>query len=281
MKIYVYDEHTLEFIKETYPVLDLEASRQHNTPVYTYPKCYTEKPTPHIGQNQTCIFENDEWVIKPDFRGSRFFDTTTLTVVEITEIGEVSSNLISLESDRLINTLTNANRIDVYNATKNLIEAQYESDCKAPITIGKHLFYISQIPNLINKLKEVDYKIKSINKTIKQLEDVAVKQNIEAQNETKNKILQLEQQKQNITIELTVFNKRNKQIPATLDYKELASIVTKLQKILKNLKERKNSTLVKLNKLNTYELLVMQQRLISNRGNYVSTRDEENLKDNC
>ena len=84
MKIYNYHPVTKEFLSES------TADKSPLEPgVFLIPANAARIIPPEIGENQTAVFENNEWVIKPDFRGKAGFHKETKEEITITEIGEL------------------------------------------------------------------------------------------------------------------------------------------------------------------------------------------------
>lgn len=67
MKVYVYDFETFEFVGER----DAQESPLEKG-VYLIPAYATESKPPKATKNKVAVFENNEWVLKPDYRGEKF-----------------------------------------------------------------------------------------------------------------------------------------------------------------------------------------------------------------
>ena len=89
MKIYNYHPITKEFLSEsTADESPLEPG------VFLIPANATRIIPPEIGENQTAVFENNEWVIKPDFRGKIVYKKSDLSEIIIQEIGEIPLDML-------------------------------------------------------------------------------------------------------------------------------------------------------------------------------------------
>lgn len=88
MKIYNYHPITKEYLGEsTADESPLEPE------VFLIPANATRIIPPEIGENQTAVFENNEWVIKPDFRGKIYYNKSTRQQVIIDFIGNIPDTL--------------------------------------------------------------------------------------------------------------------------------------------------------------------------------------------
>lgn len=82
MKIYTYDQHSGEFISSD------EADKSPlEDGVYLVPAWATTIEPPEYGSRETCIFENGNWTVKPDWRGVELFKSSDGTPTTIKEIG--------------------------------------------------------------------------------------------------------------------------------------------------------------------------------------------------
>ena len=90
MKIYNYHPITKEYLSEsTADESPLEPG------VFVIPAYATALVPPVTGQNQVAVFEGNEWITKPDFRGQKYYRKSDLTEIIISEIGNIPSDLIS------------------------------------------------------------------------------------------------------------------------------------------------------------------------------------------
>jgi hypothetical protein len=75
--VYNYDRITFEYIGPSDASFDPEVSKIERRKKYTSPAFSTFTQPPKLKINEVAIYENDdiEWVIKPDFRGTLYYDT--------------------------------------------------------------------------------------------------------------------------------------------------------------------------------------------------------------
>ena len=86
---YIFDNDTKEY-KGTVPCdYDPEESKIQGKFVPLLGNCETLKPVPELEENQTAIFENENWVIKADYRGKKQAEKNTKFVSDITYIGDI------------------------------------------------------------------------------------------------------------------------------------------------------------------------------------------------
>lgn len=280
MKIYIYNPKTLEFVKESYAAINLEKSKLAGEAIYDIPANSTLLAKPNLQQNETCLFLNDEWVVKKDFRGHKFFDPISLKTIVIDFIGEVPDNYISLESKDFINYLNQVNHIDIYNSVKNSIENDFNIKINEPILINKYYFNLNDLPKYIKAINEITNNIRINKKKIEDLEHrVKQEKDIEKNNKLKEELLSLYDNKEP-AFSIIVKNKRRKDIEVIFNYTEFVSIVTRLQKVVKELKTNRDNLLNKIDKLSKYDLIVMQQRALCRKGKEnAKTGNEENAKE--
>lgn len=67
MVIYNYDENGVYTFESEADESPLEEG------VFLFPANSTEKKPFTVGKNEACVFENGEWVLKPDFRGFTYW----------------------------------------------------------------------------------------------------------------------------------------------------------------------------------------------------------------
>jgi hypothetical protein len=89
MKIYNYHPITKEYTGESIADIDPEESKLKKKDVFLVPYNATEKQPPAKSKNKVACFENDKWIIKPDFRGKTGFHRETREEIIITEIGDL------------------------------------------------------------------------------------------------------------------------------------------------------------------------------------------------
>lgn len=117
MNIYHYDTVTKEYKGVTTAEADPMETKIKGEFVPLIPGCATLIEPPGTGVNEAAVFENGEWVIKPDYRGY-FKVNDNLTLDEIKEINETAEILVDREEAELIQT--NPNHFKIENG--NLIE---------------------------------------------------------------------------------------------------------------------------------------------------------------
>lgn len=87
MKIYNFHPITKEYIGENYAD---ESPLEKG--VYLLPSFATFIAPPELGENQTAVFENDQWSIKQDFRGKIYYQKDTKAQIIIEKIGIYPDN---------------------------------------------------------------------------------------------------------------------------------------------------------------------------------------------
>lgn len=157
MLIYNYHPITGEFISF------VEADESPLEPgVYLIPANSTEKIPPDQVEKQVIIFENGEWVKKPDYRGKRYYKIDTKESFIITEIGVEPDNtmvesvpdiydkwdsiqnkwVLDLEKykDNKIDELNNACNQSIlgrFTSTVNGVQYQFSYDAEAQSNFSK------------------------------------------------------------------------------------------------------------------------------------------------
>jgi len=120
MNINHYSQTTGEYITTTVARLD-PVEKEPMIPAYA-----TEKALPSLGANEAAIFENGDWVVKPDFRGVVYYKKTDGSQVTF-NIGESPDDTMQptvpaeimaakTESDRVVG---------IANAATQYIESVY------------------------------------------------------------------------------------------------------------------------------------------------------------
>lgn len=95
MKVYHYHKQTKEIIGVSDAPLDpLETERQGKK-VYLKPAFSTELEPPIIGSNRIPVFEDNQWVSKRDYRGTKYYSKTgeEKTIIKLDEEPPVNSPL--------------------------------------------------------------------------------------------------------------------------------------------------------------------------------------------
>lgn len=95
MKIYNYKEDTKEYLNSTEAYEDPEASRRQGTFIPMMPANSTPLPVPDYNQqNQIPVFENGQWVVKPDYRKNYKKVTDDFITEYIKDIGEITDGCV-------------------------------------------------------------------------------------------------------------------------------------------------------------------------------------------
>ena len=87
MLVYNYDEITKEYIGYEEASLDPEETKKQKKDIYLIPANATSKKPPTVKKNEVAVFE-DNWVIKPDYRGQYMVDDE-MQPTEIKDIGDL------------------------------------------------------------------------------------------------------------------------------------------------------------------------------------------------
>lgn len=99
MKLYLYDEFTKEYIETIEAYLDPEETRIQGKEVCMYPANSTDIEPPTTIENQVCIFEVDNWVVKADFRG-QYQCNEDLEVSLVDCVGELQEGFILITEEQ-------------------------------------------------------------------------------------------------------------------------------------------------------------------------------------
>lgn len=99
MKLYLYDEITKEYIETIEAYIDPEETKIAGKEVYMYPANSTNLEPPLVGNNEIVLFENDNWVIKPDYRGL-YQCNEDFIVTEIDKFGELEDGYIVITKEQ-------------------------------------------------------------------------------------------------------------------------------------------------------------------------------------
>ena len=103
--IYKYDELTGEYLDKDIARLNPVATKEAGEPVYLVPPFYTIKKPPKTSANNVAIYQNDTWMLKPDYRGCYICDEL-LNVQVVQEIGEIPDGYILItkaEAEQIAN----------------------------------------------------------------------------------------------------------------------------------------------------------------------------------
>ena len=99
MQLYLYDGFTKEYIKAIEAYIDPEETRISGEIVYMYPANSTDL-TPLIPKkNEICIFEDNNWVIKTDYRG-QYQCNEYLEVSLVENIGDLQEGFVLITEEQ-------------------------------------------------------------------------------------------------------------------------------------------------------------------------------------
>lgn len=99
---YNYSKVINEYIDKTESKLDPLESRAQYKKIYLNPAFSTKKEPPELKENEVAIFQDDNWIIKSDYRKQKFYKKDTKEEIIITEIGiEPDDSLTELKPDVL------------------------------------------------------------------------------------------------------------------------------------------------------------------------------------
>ena len=103
MYIYNFDENTKEYLSTGLAEADPEETKNKGEFVPLVPANATLKEIPSYNQdNQIPVFENDNWVIKSDYRKNYYKVDENLNVLNIDTIGEQEGIIVDKETGDLI-----------------------------------------------------------------------------------------------------------------------------------------------------------------------------------
>lgn len=86
--VYIYSELTNEYIGKKQAEIDPEESKVQGHFVPLVPKFATLLEVPEYGENEIPVFENEQWVVKPNYRQNFYKVDENLNVYPIETIGE-------------------------------------------------------------------------------------------------------------------------------------------------------------------------------------------------
>ena len=89
MKIYNYHPVTKEFIGDS-----IADKSPLESDIYLIPANSTDIQPPDAQANQVAVFEDNDWIIKPDFRGQIVYKKSDLSEIIIQEIGEIPLDML-------------------------------------------------------------------------------------------------------------------------------------------------------------------------------------------
>ena len=99
MKLYLYDEFTKEYVETIEAYLDPEETKIKGEEVYMYPANSTNIEPPTTVENEVCIFEADNWVIKVDYRG-QYQCNENLEISLIDNVGDLQEGFILITEEQ-------------------------------------------------------------------------------------------------------------------------------------------------------------------------------------
>lgn len=94
MLIYHYTDDTKEFLGVETAEADREATKRLGKFVPLIPANATLLKPPAVGVGKKAVFENDDWVIKNDYRGKLAINPETDEIEEIEYIGELKAGYV-------------------------------------------------------------------------------------------------------------------------------------------------------------------------------------------
>ena len=106
MYIYNYDRDTKEYTGSSLAIEDPVESKKQGGFVPLIPSCSTTLEPPIAQENEVAVFDNNNWVIKPDYRGQKQVEKATKEISEIKDIG-IPSDEYQLVSDAMAEDILN------------------------------------------------------------------------------------------------------------------------------------------------------------------------------
>lgn len=126
MKLYLYDEITKEYIETIEAYLDPAETALKGEPVYMYPANSTDIKPPLVGDNEITLFENDDWVITPDYRG--FYQCNEdFDVTPIDKFGELENGYVVITKEQ-VDKITEDKLYYVIIDGELVVNPNYEQD---------------------------------------------------------------------------------------------------------------------------------------------------------
>ncbi len=148
MNIYNYDEKTKEYLSTTTAEVDPEETKLKGEFVPLLPANATLIELPEYGENEILVFENENWVIKPDYRKNFYKVADNLSVQEITTIGGQEGFYIV---DRATGDLIKQNPYK-YKISDNKVIAKTEDEYQVEQVKRENEIQIQQIKTELSKL---------------------------------------------------------------------------------------------------------------------------------
>lgn len=100
MLIYNYHVITKEYIDSSEASLDPEETKVQGKEVYLIPANATDKKPSKAPKNKVNVFENNNWVLKDDFRGQSMVNEE-MHPVEVTDIGELPEGYVLITEEQI------------------------------------------------------------------------------------------------------------------------------------------------------------------------------------
>ena len=151
MKLYLYDEITKEYVEEVEAYIDPEETIVQGVPIYLHPPFSTDIKPPTLGKNQTCLFEEENWVIKSDYRGQKQCDekfniSTVETIGDLEQgyvlITEEQANKIA--EDKLYYIIVNGELVENPNYEEEQAEARKQDFLNQFFSLGEYGYFRKQ-----------------------------------------------------------------------------------------------------------------------------------------
>ena len=129
MNIYNYDEKTKEYLSTIIAEADPEETKLKGKFVPLVPANATLIEVPEYKTNEIPVFENNNWVIKSDYRKNYYKVDVNLNVLEIKDIGEQEGFYIV---DKTTGDLIKENP-DKYKISDNKVVAKSDEEYQAEL----------------------------------------------------------------------------------------------------------------------------------------------------
>lgn len=283
MNLYIYNNLTGEFIRETVASINLEQSRATGKIVYNIPANSTQIKPPFIGKNETCVFKEGKWIIEKDFRAKKYFDITNNRTVYIADIGDIPETYLELDSQEYHDYIKNIDKNEIRNNIRIKIEELYNNSLNESFLIGKYLFTLNEFEkykevkeNVVKTIYEINEKIDNLSQKIEN------ETNVEKKNKLIEKQLDTYNDLDNLMVKLTVKNKRKKEIDITCTYKEFAKMYNQLCEFKNTLEGNKEKEINNLRLTKDEDLVLFEQRLCRRGITFnEKTTNEKDTKVDC
>lgn len=278
MRIYIYDKENGEFIREADAYLNLQESRIQEKFIYIIPQNATEIKPPVAGKNEKQIFKNNKWSIVKDFRNQKFFDTKKNRTIIMDKLGEPPEDCIAFNTKEFNEYIKSLDYNVIRNNLKALIEELYQIKLDENILVGRHYLTLKQyeyfqqlIIEINNDRTKIQEQINEINKRLKN------KISTKDKNLLTEQQLSLYKQMDNIKIELTVKNKRRKEVVIPCTYEEFIEINSILRTFYLELNKDKKYEISRLALTKNEDLIMFEQRLRRKGINFYAKTGNEKI----